>query len=277
MTASKEGQFMDDKPYDFDAEVAKFIEEDDLQKRRDIIYARLSEFALKRAAWYRDEKRVNIKKLLGKDVVMFAARGVTTAEEFVNESFRAYESSSEEGVMGTMWQAIITAIASDTLDTGDMMTVRDGALYVCELKSQSNTTNSASFSQELRELKDKCEAQSRFKRASGQKVLPAFCVLRSTKSVDEVRTHSADARDQPNRDIDGFEYRYLEGKAFWLWLTGFEGVEGIIDDLELINTGDVVEARHECIERLQAEMRQALADNGLGDSINDVLALKKVL
>lgn len=268
---------MADASFEFNTKLDEVAEDEDLQKRRDIIYAKLGEFAAKRATWYRDEKCTNIKKLLSKDVVMFAARGVTTAAEFVDEAFRAYESSSEEGVMGSMWQAIIAAIASDTLDTGDMMTVRDGALYVCELKSQSNTTNSASFPQELRELKDKCEAQSRFRRASSQKVLPAFCVLRSAKSVDEVRTFSADVRDQANRDIDGFKYRYLEGKAFWLWLTGFEGVEGIIEDLELINTGEVVEARGECIERLHKEMSQALKSNGFGNSINDVLALKKVL
>lgn len=262
---------------DFNLKLYEYTEEEALQRRRDIIYGKLSEFAAKRAAWYRDKRNTNIKKLLSKDVVMFAARGVATAEEFVDEAFRAYESSSEEGVMGTMWQSIITAIASDTLDTGDMMTIRDGALYVCELKSQANTTNSASFPQELRELKDKCEAQSRFKRASGQKVLPAFCVLRSTRSIDEMRTFSSDVRDQANRDIDGFSYRYLEGKAFWLWLTGYEGVEGIVEDLELIDTGDVIEARRECLERLQAEMRQMLDESGLGTSINDVLALKKGL
>lgn len=49
---------------------------------------------------------------------MFAARGVATAEEFVLEAFRACESSSEETVMGNLWQALIAAISSDTLDTG---------------------------------------------------------------------------------------------------------------------------------------------------------------
>lgn len=96
-----------------------------------------------------------------------------------------------------------------------MMTVRDGALYVCELKSQVNTTNSASFPQELRELKDKCETQRRFKRASNQQVLPAFCALRHNKAIDEIRTYQPDERDQANRDIAGFQYRYLTGAAFW--------------------------------------------------------------
>ena len=142
--------------------------EDEIKMQREIAYSKLSEFSSNREEYYRDKSKINLKKLLSKDVVMFAARGIDNAHDFVEEAFRACESSSEETVMGNTWQSIITAISSDTLDTGDMMTARDGALYVCELKSQSNTTNSASFPQELRELKDKCESQRRFRRASKQ-------------------------------------------------------------------------------------------------------------
>ena len=196
---------------------------DDVARQRAIAYDMLREFSAKRAAYYRDSSKINLKKLLGKDVIMFAARGVATAEEFVLEAFRACESSSEETVMGNLWQALIAAISSDTLDTGDMMTVRDGALYVCELKSQVNTTNSASFPQELRELKDKCETQRRFKRASNQQVLPAFCVLRHNKAIDEIRTYQPDERDQANRPpAEGKERRNDDPAAdiaaiFFLW------------------------------------------------------------
>ena len=248
---------------------------DEIAKQRDIAYQKLDDFAANRTAYYRDKSKINLKKLLSKDVVMFAARGISTAEEYVIEAFRACESSSEETVMGNTWQAIITAISSDTLDTGDMMTSRDGALYVCELKSQTNTTNSASFPQELRELKEKCEAQRRFRRASNQEIRPAFCVLRNSRSIDEIRTYHADIRDQANQDIDGFQYRYLAGSAFWLWLTGFESVEGLIDDVNRIHVGDVAIARSECLARLQEEMREALSERGLGSTMNDVLMLKK--
>lgn len=250
---------------------------DDVARQRAIAYDMLREFSAKRATYYRDSSKINLRKLLGKDVIMFAARGVATAEEFVLEAFRACESSSEETVMGNLWQALIAAISSDTLDTGDMMTVRDGALYVCELKSQVNTTNSASFPQELRELKDKCETQRRFKRASNQQVLPAFCVLRHNKAIDEIRTYQPDERDQANRDIAGFQYRYLTGAAFWQWLTGFDSVEGLIDDVSRIEIGDVRQARQECIDRLQEEMRQALEENSLGNTMNDVQLLKQRL
>lgn len=87
---------------------------DDVARQRAIAYDMLREFSAKRAAYYRDSSKINLKKLLGKDVIMFAARGVATAEEFVLEAFRACESSSEETVMGNLWQALIAAISSDT-------------------------------------------------------------------------------------------------------------------------------------------------------------------
>lgn len=250
---------------------------DEIVKQRDVAYERLSAFSAKRTAWYRDAKSINLDKLLSKDVIMFAAKGIETASEFVEEAFRACESSSEETVMGSTWQSIIAGISSDTLDTGDMMTVRDGALYVCELKSQTNTTNSSSFPQELRELKDKCEAQRRFKRASGQEVYPAFCVLRNKKPIDEWRIYDPDPRDIPNQDIKGFRYRYLAGAAFWQWLTGFDSVEGLVDNLSRIELGEIKSARDECLRRLQKEMGDALEDNGLGSSIADVLELKRAI
>lgn len=257
--------------------IAGAVEDAGIERQREVAYGLLGEFARKRIAWYGNASKINLRKLLAKDVIMFAARGVALAEEFVAEAFRACESSSEETVIGNTWQAVIAAISSDTLDTGDMMTVREGALWVCELKSQANTVNSSSFPQELRELKDKCAAQERFRRASGQPVRPAFCVMRHPKPVDEVRTYRADPRDLPNRDIDGFEYRYLAGDAFWQWLTGFDSVEGLISDVDLIDNDGVVEARAACLERLQVEMRAALAEHGLGDTMNDVLKLKRAL
>lgn len=251
--------------------------EGETKKQRDIAYSKLSEFSTNRTAYYRDRSKINLKKLLSKDVVMFAARGIDNAHDFVEEAFRACESSSEETVMGNTWQSIITTISSDTLDTGDMTTMRDGALYVCELKSQTNTTNSASFPQELRELKDKCEAQRRFRRSSKQEVRPAFCVLRNNKPIDELRVFHPDERDQANKDIDGFQYRYLAGSAFWRWLTGFDSVEGLVDDTSRIDLGDVKEAREECRARLHTEMNEALSENHLGNTMEDVLELKRIM
>lgn len=249
----------------------------DIENKRAIAYEHLDVFVENRIAYYRDPKKLNLKKLLAKDIIMFAARGVQNAEEFVVEAFRACESSSEETVIGSTWQAIVSAISSDTLDTGDMMTVRDGALYVCELKSQKNTTNSSSFPQELRELKDKCEAQRRFRRASNQPVRAAFCVLRDKGAIDEERVYEPSERDLANQDIAGFQYRYLTGAAFWQWLTGFDSEKGLVSDVSRINNGDVRMARQECIDRLQEEMRRALQERSLDDSMNSVLVLKHLI
>lgn len=250
---------------------------DEIDEQRNVAYEHLATFAKNRAAWYRDPKRTNLAMLLKKDIVMFAARGVATSDEFVSEAFRACESSSEETVIGNTWQAVVAAISSDTLDTGDMMTVREGCLYVCELKSQRNTTNSSSFAQELRQLKDKCETQKRFKRASKQEVVPAFCVLKEKKAIDEFRVFHANERDLANKDIEGFRYRYLTGPAFWQWLTGFDSVEGLVDDVAHIDTGDVAQARAECLARLQHEMAEALNEHLLSATIQGVLALKRIL
>lgn len=211
-----------------------------------------------------------------KDIVMFAARGVANADEFVLEAFHAKESTSEETVMGNTRQALCAAVSADTLDTGDMTTLRDGNLYMCELKSQTNTVNSSSFPQELRELKDKCENASRYRRASKQKVLPAFCVMRAKAPKDEWRTYQPAERDVANADLAGFEYRYLQGPAFWQWLIGYDSIDDLILDFGEIDLGDVAQARQECIERLRAEMRSALAEEGLGDTMNDVLKLRKL-
>ena len=249
----------------------------DIEAKRDIAYDELDSFTEKRIAYYRDPRRIDLKKLLAKDVIMFAARGVQSANEFVEEAFHACESSSEETVIGNTWQTIVSAISSDTLDTGDMMTFRDGALYVCELKAQTNTTNSSSFPQELRELKDKCEMQRRFRRAGNHPVLPAFCVLRDKNAVDEVRTYQPADRDMANQDIAGLQYRYLTGAAFWRWLTGFDSEKGLVSNVSRLGGEKVRAARQNCLERLQREMSDALDEHGLDDSMNSVIALKQLL
>lgn len=246
--------------------------------QREIAYKLLSEYSKKRVQYYRGEgsTKPSISMLLSKDIVLFAARGVRSADEFVEEAFHACESSSEETVMGSTWQAIVSAISSDTIDSGDLTTIREGDLYVCELKSQTNTVNSSSFPQELRELKDKVAAQERFKRASGQKVLPAFCVLRGRPSLDEWRTYRPNERDFANKDLDGFWYRYLVGAGFWRWLTGFDSVEGLVDDLGRIETDGVIEARMNCLGRLKDEMKRELKEHELPCTIDGVFQLKRI-
>ena len=248
---------------------------DPLDEQRKTIYELLSKFAAKRKVWYESKSSINLRLLMEKDIVMFASRGVANASEFVYEAFRAKESTSEETVMGTLRQEICAAVSADTLDTGDMTTMRDGNLYMCELKSQANTVNSSSFPQELRELRDKCEMMSRFRRASNQKVLPAFCVMRNNRPIDEMRVFHPNDRDMSNKDLDGFTYRYLAGGAFWQWLIGHDSVDDLIESFDNVELGGVAYAREKCVERLQKEMSDALQAEGLGTTMDDVLTLKR--
>lgn len=254
---------------------------DGLEKQRQVTIEYLCEFAENRLDYYKNPKRdgLTLKGLLGKDVVMFAARGVYTADEYVEEAFRAKESSSEETVMGNTWQAIIAAISDDTLDSGDLMTVRDGALWVCELKAQPNTTNSASFPQELRELKAKREEAARYRRASKQPLKAAFCVMRSTRSRDEERVYQAAEGDRANYDLNGFKYRYLEGKKFWRWLADLDGPEGLVEDASTIcvNREEIVAARGKRMAAVKRELSEALDEYRLPHTIDGVLRLKKIL
>lgn len=238
---------------------------------RELVKRELREFARKRIEWYNDPSRASLDHLLKKDVLMFAARGVLTADEFVDDCFRAYESSSEESVMGTLWQAIIAGLSSDTLDTGDLTTLRDDALWVCELKAQYNTTNSSSHVQELRDLQTRVTETSRPRRATNIPVKGAFCVLRGS-DVDRVETYTP-RRPGENEDLRGFEYRYISGRALWRWLTGYEtplDLVGTLDDLEV---DEVRAARERCIARIKDELRTRLRERGLGQTISDVFKL----
>lgn len=238
---------------------------------KELLRRELKAFGDARAAWYRDSAKTNIKALLKKDVLMFAARGVKTADEFVEESFRAYESSSEEGVMGTLWQAIVAGLSSNALDTGDLTAERDGALWACELKAQKNTTNSSSAVQELRDLKARMAEMGQYRRAKKQPIKGAYCVLRGP-DIDEERTFTP-RRAAKDEDLRGFKYRYLSGKALWKWLVGVETPIDLIGDLYDLDVDDVRKAREECLVRLKKEMADTLKAKGLDNGIEDVLKL----
>ena len=237
---------------------------------REIVVAELKTFAQERVAWYGDPTKVSLKKLLGKDVVMLAARGALTADEFVEEAFHALESSSEEGVMGKLWQRTIAKLSSNTLDTGDLTTERDDALWVCELKTQENTTNSASVVQGLRNLKAKQAEAKRPRRGSSIPIKAAFCVNRGP-AKDEMRTY--DNPSPQDMDLKGFEYRYIVGSSLWEWLTGFETPQQLLGHLDDLDVAAIRAARAACLARLKKEMADALSERKLGDSISDVLRL----
>ena len=239
----------------------------------------IREYQENRINWY--ENTVSLKRALSKDIAMFAARGVATADEYIDSAFSAVESSSEETVMGNSWQKSLSSISEDTLDTGDLTTVRENTLWVCEVKSQINTHNAASFPQELRGMRTRMKEHTGRRRSSGQPVKAAYCVLRDPrrngKGYDEVRVFQSADIARENRDLDGFEYRYITGRQFWKWLTGFESEIAILMPLSGFQSmlGDVVrEARENAKERLKRELRKELRAHDLGTTIDDVVRLR---
>lgn len=257
-------------------EGAPQIPDDLAEARRDSLKI-ISSYQERRIWWYETLKLFDV---LQKDIAMFAARGVATADQFLEEAFKAKESSSEETMMGTHWQQILATISKETFDTGDLTTERDGAIWVCEVKSQTNTTNSSSFPQELRSLRTRQQEISRRKRSKNQQVKAAYCVLRDGrnkgKGVDENRVFPSDDVLKENVDLAGFEYRYISGKQFWGWLTGFESEVALLMPLGNLHSGGhkVAVARGEAIDRLKRELHLKLAEFGLDNTIDDVVKLR---
>ena len=192
------------------------------EARRESARSILNAYIQSRIAFYdgTGSSSMTYERLLGKDFAIYALRGIETAEDYAREAFHAVESSSEETAMGTRWQELIASIAENAIDTGDLTATRDGAVYVIELKSQENTTNSSSFPNELRSLRQRMKEITGRKRASNQRVEAAICITRSTISKDEWRTFEVSGVTQENADLKNFRYRYLSGTAMWQWLCG---------------------------------------------------------
>lgn len=242
-----------------------------LSEHKEAALESIRAYQQKRINWY---SNVKLKDLLQKDLTMFVIRGVDTAEGYLEEAFRAKESSSEETVMGTTWQNILAKISDDTIDSGDLTTVRENTVWVCEVKSQPNTTNSSSFPQELRGLRTRMQEITRRRRASNQPVRAAVCIARDKKGKDEIRVYDSGLQTE-NRDLDGFEYRYITGEKFWQWLTNYPSEIGLLMPLSKIEGGAAVaEARAQALSRLKHELTEKLKEHNLTTSVDDIVKLR---
>ena len=219
----------------------------------------IKDYQRNRIDWY---SKIKLSRLLQKDLTMFVARGIDSAEGYLEEAFRAAESSSEETVMG---------------NSGDLTTERDGVVWVCEVKSQTNTTNSSSFPQELRALRVRMEEISRRRRATNKPVKAAICITRDNKAKDETRIYRNDWQRE-NEDLNGFEYRYITGEKFWRWLTDYPSEVGLLMPLSEIKDGDkVAEARTQCILRLKRELLDLLSSHNLKNTVDDIVELRNLI
>lgn len=222
--------------------------------------------------------KMRLNQLLGKDTLLFAARGISTAHGFVNEAFLAAESSSEETVMGNSRQALAIRLGQ-ALDGGDLIIVRDGIRYVCEMKSQTNTTNAGGLAAVLQELRKGIQDQQRAMRVhrtvSSQEVRGAILVSRSSKSKDEELVYHANTeakRTYPG--IDGFSYRYISGVYMWRWVAGVDDPIELFDSIGGLDPeGKLEEARKNALARIHRDLDKQLERRGLPDSIDSIYAL----
>ena len=233
------------------------------EARRESARSILNAYIQSRIAFYdgTGSSSMTYERLLGKDFAIYALRGIETAEDYAREAFHAVESSSEETAM------------ENAIDTGDLTATRDGAVYVIELKSQENTTNSSSFPNELRSLRQRMKEITGRKRASNQRVEAAICITRSTISKDEWRTFEVSGVTQENADLKNFRYRYLSGTAMWQWLCGIDSPYGLIRPFSSINSEAVLLARESSLERVTTQLLEELDKNGLPHTLDGVAEL----
>lgn len=232
----------------------------------------IARYQAKRLEAYR---KMRLDDLLGKDVLLFASRGVTTATMFVDEAFKAAESSSEETVMGSTRQEL-AILLSDGADTGDMTVVRDGVKYHCEMKSQTNTTNFGSLAAVLQELKYDVENDtSRAHRTvTNQGIGAALLISRSKTTVDEERVFHCDSvAKQPYSMLEGFTYRYISGRAMWQWVADVDDPIELVQPLTRLDDGRVADARADALARLHHELDARLLAKHLPDTIDSVYEL----
>ncbi len=238
-------------------------------ERQQILRA-LGDFFERRLKFYAEK---DIFDLLRKDVLLFALKGATNSESFVSEAFAALESSSEEGAMGDAWQQIATEL-SGGLESGDLTLKREDTLWVMEIKSQTNTFSGAARLQTLRTLKVKRDGQRRVRRARHTDVHAAIGIIRG-KSRDDWITHPVDPTDAVNQDLKGFNYRYLVGEPFWIWLAGRPNLLAVISDVPELATEikKLETARNASKAQMLTELRTLLRSNSLPDDMPSIMLL----
>jgi hypothetical protein len=238
------------------------------RRARSFVEAAIGEYVSKRLSYYRERPGL-LDDLLKKDTMLWALRGAKDTDDWVGFALAAHESSSEETMMGNAWQHILTTISSSAVGAGDLMVDRDDELWVIEMKSQTNTLNSASRAQTLKTLKRKLLEQASVRAPRRRGVRAMIGVLRGDP-VDRTQTYRSTRPE--DRDIDGFQYREMVGAPFRAWLTGIANPAALIGQTDTRGQ-TLAAAREECRSRLTAALRARLAAKGLPDNITSILDL----
>lgn len=235
---------------------------------RDVVARRMNEYRQQRLSYYSARNSL-LTDLLKKDPFIPALRGVRTAHGWLDEAFQAHESSSEETVMGNTWQSILGDLTRRSVGGSDFLFEKDDILWVLEVKTQTNTINAGGLIQILRSLKEKVRLHLGDRVPGRRGVRPGIGILRGTPTDVERNFQSTGGAD---RDIDGFQYRYMIGSSFLSWLTGMANPAALID----LAPGDtLLEAREACRSRLHAELSTLLTNKSLLDEVSSVVRLSE--
>jgi len=235
------------------------VERSDAEARaRDVVARELTDYASQRVASY---SRLQLKTLLAKDILMFAVRDVRTPDEFVEEAFAAWSSSSEEGVMGTTKQRILTLLAEGAIDLGDLVRQEGDVLWVVEIKSSENTITGTYKLDAIRHLSERVTQLSAPRATRRRTVRGVLGVFRGADADEDVFVESLN-----------FTYRHMRGRPFWRWFTGYPGLNSLVGDIGGIGI-TIRTARADALIRLKREMSAWLAQYGAEPTLQEVMRL----
>jgi hypothetical protein len=232
-----------------------------------LLRATFEEYAERRVAYYSDSSL--LRKLLDRNVLLYAMRGVTSAREFVELALTAHETASEETMIGNAWQSAIARLSPHTVGGGDLRTERDGELWIVQLK-MSPKQNAGAKAQDLRLLRNKLLTER--DHHPGRKSVKAMMGFLTGKPRSQWVTNTN--KSTANSDIYGFQYQVMVGRPFLEWV-GAEYDPGLM--LRSLNSvpARVRAARNMAIERLNAELRDRLEARSLDTSVESVVALQQ--
>jgi hypothetical protein len=221
-------------------------------------------YAHRRLAFYENPRLLS--KVLDRNLVPFALRGVAGVDEFVEQVLAAYEAGSEETMLGNAWQAAIATLPH-TVGGGDLRTERDGDLWIVQLKT-SPKQNSSAHAQDLRMLRTKLLGERDHQ--PGRRSVKAMMAYLTGPSEFRWVTHKE--RSAANQDIDGFQYQRAVGQAFLSWI----GISKPLAELAMQLGGppaQIRSARQSALVRLKRELRARLRDEGLDDDMDSIMRL----
>ncbi|MCL4240875.1 MAG: hypothetical protein KJ048_05930 [Dehalococcoidia bacterium] len=231
-----------------------------------LIRAAFEDYLRRRLEYYRAPRQL-VRSLLRKNGLVYALRGIETADDFAEQALAAHETSSEETMLGNAWQAALAAVSPNSVGGGDLRTERDGTLWIIQVKT-SRGQNAGAEAQDIRMLKTKLLSER--DHHPGRHNVKAMMGFVRGPAANEWRTYRS--KSAANADIDTFQYQYMAGAPFLEWCSAAFDIEVLISALQpQIRT--VQGARRECVEAVKAALKRQLTEEGLEHDMPSVLRL----